>query len=140
MLVKDYWSAGSKWITWETTSLARAYSDYPYAGVAGYPLVADLIGQLNVVFYGLAGSGVGAGSLPDGTVWEVEDNGDGEFDITPRFAIEGHTGSWGVAVVEEDPAQPITSQSLDVYPLDAEYALPDRWWEYRNGALQLKEI
>lgn len=161
MLVKDYWSAGSKWITWETTTLARAYAEYPYAGVAGYPLVAELVGQLNVVFYGLVGSGVGGGSLPEGTIWEVVDNGQGEFDMTPRFAVEGHTGAWGVAFyepasdsalramrVEGDDARVddtpgahlITSQSLDVYPLEPAYALPDRWWEIRNGALHIKGI
>ncbi|MGA1353415.1 MAG: hypothetical protein ACO32I_01320 [Candidatus Limnocylindrus sp.] len=161
MLVKDYWPNGAKWITWETSSLARAYVDYPYAGQQGYPAPAELAGQLNVVLLG--GSGIGfAASIPEGTVWERADNGLGEFDMVARFAVEGHTGSWGVSFYEPSrdgtviAALPVvgddvimaplpgvsalTTQSLDVYPLEPEYAMPDRWWAYVNGELQLKEI
>lgn len=160
MLVKDYWPGGTKWVTWEALSLASAYADYPYADTEGYPPVGDLAGQLNVVFLGSVGTGRAA-SLPEGTVWEVVDNGLGDFDLTARFAIEGHTGAWGVSVYEPAldealrgvrvvggeivaDASPnvslVTTQSLDIYPLEPEYALPDRWWGYMNGELIPKEI
>jgi len=141
VIVRDYYDVQDRWISWQSSSLQSAYTDYPYSGLSGYPDVSALAGKVFVVRS--VPSIQGRSSISPSTIWVVE--GD---DVYPEFNLAGHTGEWGVIINEpseeedqiyglvEDNGDLVASadrntsvlavNSLDVYPHDA--GLPDSVW------------
>ena len=147
--VRDFDIAGQRWLVWHTTRLQRAYVDDPYAGIEGFPSVDSLAGQVHVTAEQPTLPAEYLNSIQASSLWVVEGDGP-SFDYVAGFNLTGHTGLWGVSILEPseeegalrglvqrgDDYTPqeegdgfgtiITTDRIDVYPLDT--GLPDSIW------------
>jgi hypothetical protein len=147
--VRDYDTAGGRWLVWQTSSLQRSYIDYPYEGVQDFPPTSGLAGQVHVTAEPPTVPLDQLSSLQPSTLWE-ELNVLGNVDFVPGFNLSGHTGLWGVSIfepaVEDNPLRGLlqdgedlvpqtdednlgsilTTDRIEVYPLDT--GLPDSKW------------
>ena len=147
--VRDFDTISQRWISWNTTSLQESYTDYPYSGIDGFPAVGDLAGQAHVTAEQPTLSSDFLMALQASSIWMEEGQGP-DFDYVAGFNLSGHTGLWGVSIIEpsqEDGALRglvqegedytpqeqgdgfgtiITTDRIEVYPLDT--GLPDSVW------------
>ena len=147
--VRDFDTVGQRWIAWQTTALQRSYVDYPYTGIAGFPDVASLAGQVHVTAEQPTLPTEYLSALQSSTLWEREGSGP-SYDYVAGLNLAGHTGLWGVSILEPSQAEGalrglvqegedytpqeegdgygtiITTDRIDIYPLDS--GLPDSMW------------
>ena len=148
-IVKAFDSVGQSWVKWPTTSLRRAFTEYP-RNDQSYPPVENLSEIVRMVRSFVAAESSGSSeqpALPRSSLWSQENN-----DLEIGFHIEGHTGSWALSIeqtVVEDALEdigylfnesgeltpstqkpnaltPLYLETVEVYPLTI--GLPDSRW------------
>ncbi len=98
-LVKGFDTVAQSWVKWTTSSLRRAFHEYP-GEAQGYPPVINLSEQVRVVRSVSSGAFDGV-SGASSSLWELISG-----ELVFGFHIEGHTGNWAVSVEQELVKEP----------------------------------
>lgn len=132
LTVRDYHTDSGTWIVWEASTLAAAYSEYPFLS----PSVNDLAGKLHVATSQQAAAAgvVSNADVTPRSVWHVDALE--PDDVVGGFYLEGHTGRWGIEVYEPPEGEGLTLETsdqtlftldlIDIFPLSS--GLPDTLW------------
>ena len=154
-LVRDWWPAGNKFITWPVNNLTTAYQEY--AGTTP-STSADLQGTLTIVKQ-VPTTTIGGGTfhvgLVESSIW-IYDSSNQEVYLD--YTLEGHTGCWaltldtqnvltdlGVLIQDGYDYYPddaieteqnfVTQSSIEAYPSTRNF--PDTFWELSGNDLYL---
>ena len=93
-LVRDWWPEGKAYVTWVADQLRTAYDEYAGSSPSD---ASELQGALTVIreVAGSPTSPVVSGVLQS-SLWDIPQ--DSPNDIVVEFGVDGHTGSWGLAI------------------------------------------
>ena len=93
-LVKAFDTVAQSWVKWSTSSLSRAFHEYP-GEAQGYPPVINLSEKVRVVRSVSTGISDGFSGIAS-SLWELVND-----ELVFGFHIEGHTGNWAVSIEQE---------------------------------------